>query len=292
MSSLEESVVRRPIGAAARELGAELRQERLRAEMGTTTVASSLGWSKAKLSKLERGWRGTDEWDVGTLLGAYGTDKSIRERLRKLAQRQDEDWLVRDHVGRRPEELLCWRVHEDLALKIACYEPLAIPSLLQTENYALGLSGGVAEVGDRIEPAVEQRFGSRQVLDGSVVPEVAVFIHEIALRLVVGNETVMHDQLMHLNFQGDRENLRLRIVPSSAGARCALRRPGVLMTFVEPLKPLACLETESAVVFTEQEQAVAAVREKFDLLGEVALGEDASRDVLRYWVDVYDNASR
>ncbi|WP_143193129.1 helix-turn-helix domain-containing protein, partial [Saccharothrix sp. CB00851] len=71
--------------ARSRELGEELRRVRRRARMSSGLLAEALGWSLGKLSKLETGSRGTSGWEIGTLLGRCGADKTTRERIMAVA---------------------------------------------------------------------------------------------------------------------------------------------------------------------------------------------------------------
>ncbi|WNV82611.1 helix-turn-helix transcriptional regulator [Umezawaea sp. Da 62-37] len=289
MSSLKRPAEKqRLVTAAARELGEELRRERTRVGLSATFVSDTLEWSLAKLSKLECGWRGTDEWDVGTLLGIYGASRSVRDRILKLVRAQGDEWLVRDHTGGRPDELLCWRVHEALALRIDCYEPLAIPLFLRTDQYARGLPNGAARSCDPVELATNSDLTDFRTRVGSAGLEVSTFINEAVLRLVVVDLAVMHDQLMHLAFQCDLEDVHLRIVPLSAGIDGVLRHAGALMSLPEPSRPLACMETDAVTVFSEQDRAVEVLRRKFSSLDRLALDPAESRQVLRHWADVYD----
>jgi hypothetical protein len=128
-----------------------------------------------------------------------------------------------DPVQRRThaDELRALIYLESTALAIDSYEVTVIPGLLQTQEYirALFREGGVAE--DRIEPRVQARLARQALLDRWEPPRLAYFIHESALRIVVGGPQVMGGQLRHLRRLGERGVCGIRIVPAAAGARAA-----------------------------------------------------------------------
>ncbi|WP_447004973.1 Scr1 family TA system antitoxin-like transcriptional regulator [Saccharothrix isguenensis] len=143
----------------SRELGEELRRARIRTEARAEHASRSLGWSPSKLSRLEHGERGVDDLDLGSLLGQLNVDKATRERVRFLAGERDPGNFLRSHDGKLSDNLLSLIIHERAALTMHKYEPMVIPSLLQTRAYAeamIKLHG----VEDPVEPAplVEARM--------------------------------------------------------------------------------------------------------------------------------------
>ena len=77
--------VARPTSTARRELGNELR--RLRGDRRAAVVATSLGWSESKLSRIETAHTGISEGDLDRLLTVYGIRVEDRDRLFELARR-------------------------------------------------------------------------------------------------------------------------------------------------------------------------------------------------------------
>ncbi|MFE2755004.1 helix-turn-helix domain-containing protein [Actinosynnema sp. NPDC059335] len=269
--------------AHSRELGEELRRVRHRAQMSAAFVSEALGWSLGKLSKLETGTRGTSTCEIGTLLGCCGADKATRERIIAIADEADTGSFLRLHDG-SPDSLLALSLHEQTALTVAVYEPLTIPGLAQIEEYARALDGDAA--------VVEARMARQEVLRRRGGPETALYVHEAALRLVVGGREVMRDQMLRLTLMCGWERMSLRLVPFSAVADAALREPGGLLTFPAPVRPVAYAETGAATVFHDDPQAVAAYEAKMRWVGQLALSVERSRAVFARWADVYDRKAR
>src|SRR5947208_4248607 len=70
-----------------RQLGAELRRLRERTVRTVADVATSLGWSESKLSRIETANSGIRGPDLERLLDLYGVPTEERSRLLALANR-------------------------------------------------------------------------------------------------------------------------------------------------------------------------------------------------------------
>ncbi|ONI92954.1 hypothetical protein ALI22I_00985 [Saccharothrix sp. ALI-22-I] len=269
--------------ARSRELGEELRRVRHRARMSSGFVAEALGWSLGKLSKLETGSRGTSTWEIGTLLGRCGADKPTRDRILAIASEPDTGSLMRVH-NQSPDSVLAVLLHEQAARTITTYEPLTVPSLVQTEDYARALTGN--------ELAVTSRMSRQESVRRVNRPDTVVYIHEAALRIAVGGPKVTRDQLLHLTIMCGWPRMSPRVIPMSTESTTALRHPATLLTFAAPTKPLAYTETDTATVLHDDPQAVTTYEIKMRHLARRALPTAQSRDIFARWADAYDQETR
>ncbi|GAA3462712.1 helix-turn-helix domain-containing protein [Saccharothrix longispora] len=269
--------------ARSRELGEELRRVRHAARLSSSVVAENLEWSLGKLSKLETGSRGTSPWEIGTLLGHYGADKPTRARLLAITTEPDTGSFLRLHDG-TPDLLPALALHERAARTITTYEPLTVPDLAQTEDYARALLGDGA--------LARQRLVRQEVLCQDTGPEVVLYVNEAALRVVVGGALVMRDQALHLARMSDRPLTLPRVVPMAAGGHLALRSSATLLTFAEPIKPMVWVDTEAATVFHDATPVVRDYEAKMRHLDRVALSVERSHEVLVHWADAYGRRRR
>lgn len=269
--------------ARSRELGEELRRARHRAGMSSGFVAEALGWSQGKLSKLETGTRGTSPWEIGILVGRLGADKETRDRILALATEPDTGSFLRVH-DQGPDRLVALWVHERMALTITAYEPLTVPSLAQTEDYAYALTDDRALA--RARAARQDRL---RPVDGA---ETILYVHEAALGAVVGGPGVMRDQMLRLTLVCGWARVWPRVVPVSTRSRSVLANPATVLTFAAQVGPLAYVEVDAATVFHDDPKVVARYQAKMRHLESLALSPTESRDVFARWVDVYDRATR
>jgi len=263
--------------ARGRELGEELRRVRRRAGLTGGALAKELEWSAAKVSKLEKGWRGTTDGDIGVFLGRCGADKATRGQVLRMAAEPDLGWFVRPHWDRLADELTCLAVHERAAVTITCYEPLVVPALMQTAGYARALTGG------NPEPRLRRQ---RELERATCV----FYVHEAALHLPIGGPATMHEQMVRLAFAA--YPAVLRVIPLSAGGHLALRHPSTVMTFGGGSTPLAFTETDTATVFLDDDSAVQACLDKHAVLDGLALSADRSHETFVRWADGYDRGGR
>lgn len=272
-----------------RELGAELRLARTRLKVPAEHVSRSLGWSLGRLSRLEHGERGTNELDLGALLGQLGVDKATKERVRLLARERDLGHYLRSHEGKLSDNLLSLAIHEQAAVTMHKYEPMVIPGLLQTEAYARAMIElhGVESPGE-LETFVDARMRRQSVLTSQNPPGTVFYLHEISLLSRIGNARIMHDQVMRLRFMCDWPRLTLRVIPMSAPGHPALMRGFNLMTFAEPVNPVAYADTDAATVFTEDPDSIKLYQRKRNALATLALDAEQSRSTLAHWADFYD----
>ncbi|GAB3067264.1 helix-turn-helix domain-containing protein [Micromonospora schwarzwaldensis] len=143
--------------------------------------------------------------------------------------------LVRIRAALVQESLLPWFREwvgiEQEATALRNYEPLVIPGLLQTEEYARALHEGASPlVGEALEQQVAARLARQAVLDQPAPPQfVAVFDHSVLTR-PVGGPKVMREQLAHLVEMGRRPRVHLHVVPETVGAHPGLNGAFVLAT--------------------------------------------------------------
>jgi transcriptional regulator with XRE-family HTH domain len=147
------------------------------------------------------------------VLGAEGALNELREQLKNgLNERAFPEWFAK-----YPDA-------EAQATIIRTYEPLVIPGLLQTEDYARALLRGVQAGASEayIEEQVMLRLGRQEILDKDIPPHVWALIDEGVLHREIGSAKLMHDQLLHVARLCDRPRISVQIIPFSARERTGL----------------------------------------------------------------------
>src|SRR5919112_1016788 len=140
-----------PTDASAQRLrvGAELRRLRELAQLSGEHVARTLGWSQPKVSRIEAGRTSFTVKDVAGLLALYGVTDDVRaELLGATAEDNGEGaWIVR--VGGFPRRQGSIAAPESVTKRIRHHQPVVIPGLLQTYDYARAVAqaAGAADPG-------------------------------------------------------------------------------------------------------------------------------------------------
>jgi transcriptional regulator with XRE-family HTH domain len=139
-SSYRESMTPlRDSTARTRELGAVLRRIREDARYTGAELARKLGWGQSKVSRLESGDRGATEVEVAVFAAFCGAKGDELKRILNLANKVDDNHWLHVRGDRLPDELCSVIALETTADVITYYEPIVIPGLLQTEDYARAL---------------------------------------------------------------------------------------------------------------------------------------------------------
>ncbi|MEV6718568.1 helix-turn-helix transcriptional regulator [Lentzea sp. NPDC051208] len=261
--------------AYSRDLGDELRRLRENnTSFGGRAMAAQLGWDPSKVSNIETGKARPTEVDLAQYLATCG--KGI-EFLQDFADRYRHAFDL--YFAQVPENLRTLAMVEAMATKIFSYEILSIPGLLQTEAFVRALFRHAGcESPDAIEKGVEVRMERQNIWRRPYRPECVFYVHELALRLRVGDAKTMEDQYLRLLFNADF----VRIVPAEE-VGLALKTPLQLFEFGKA-SPLAYTETDLAKVFAQEPSAVASSRKFFERLDAAALDAEQSRSMLAEYV--------
>ncbi|MFH8786055.1 helix-turn-helix domain-containing protein [Streptomyces roseoverticillatus] len=265
-----------------KRLGAELRKMRLAAGITTDHAAGLLGIDRTKISNIELGVRIITPDRLRTLACHYAcADGEYIEALASMAQKRERGWWEQFR-GTLPVGLLDIAELEWHAARLHTTQVMHLPGLLQTEEYARAIFGGVLPVLPRLEVElrVAHRMQRQQVLDGAEPLEYTGFIHEAALRMQFGGSTVMREELEHLLLMSERENVVLRVVPVETGV---FPGAGNAMTYAEgpvPQLDTILLDAVGGPIFLSVESQIARYRAHLDWMEQAALDVGQSRDFI------------
>jgi transcriptional regulator with XRE-family HTH domain len=262
----------------SRQLAAELR--RLREQSGLTgdEVAARLGWSPAKISRVETARTMIQPPDLQALLDLYEVTGQFRDRLTELgrASRQRGWWdAYADMLG--PEYATLIALEAD-AETVRWYAAQMVPGLLQTENYAREIIRATLLISPpgEIERKVKVRMSRQRVVDDM---HLSVVLDEAALRRTVGGPEVMKQQLRHLVEVASRPNIELRVIASSVGAHPAVTGEFTILSFPEMGAPdVVFLEHMTSNLYVEREAEVFLYTLAFDkLIAQAMEPQESSR---------------
>jgi transcriptional regulator with XRE-family HTH domain len=264
----------------SRELGDGLRQALEKAGLSGKQAAKNLNCTPSYVSMLLAGKRVMREVDIAAFLGMCGVSGPERDRLLALSREQDNPGWLQQHGSRLPKQLLTLMDHENKAIAISDFQPMVVPGLLQTGDYARALirETGIVPPGE-IDDRVAARLARQSLFSRERPAQFTFYLHEFALRLPVGGPAVLVDQLHHLLRMSRRSYLTLRVLPAALGGHAGIAGPFMLMEFTE-FKPVAYLDSETACLFLEKPEEITAYRRILAALAETALEEGESRQLI------------
>ncbi|WP_055479012.1 helix-turn-helix domain-containing protein [Sphaerimonospora mesophila] len=263
-----------------RRLGQELRRLRERAELTGDQVAARLGWSAAKVSRIETARTSPRESDIEALLVIYMVDSDQRQELLALHRDANRKGWWEEYRDSLPKEYTTFLGLEAEAVMARNWEPQVVPGLFQTESYVRAMM----ESGQRstldppggLRSRIEVRMARQEaVLHGENPPEISVVLEESVLLRPFGGDEVMREQLRRLVEVSELPRVALRVLPLDAehpintGAFSHLKLPEFHdVVYLEALLGGRLIEDEAIVYRYEV---------AFDYLETKALDVGASR---------------
>ncbi len=251
--------------------GAELRRARAAAGLSQDQLGQRLGYSGALVGKVEMGERapsqdfaeGCDQTfpDAGGLFG----------RIYQLARRWD---------GGYPSWFAEWVDAERRATSLCSWQPLIVPGLLQTADYARAIFAADPETSDdQLEEQVAARLERQAIFDRPEPPILWALMDEAVLHRLIGSRKVMYDQLLHLADTSCRSNITVQVVPAEIGAHAGLLGGFAIASFGNAAGTVY-MESSDQGQTTEAPSVVWRLSRRFDTLRADALPRGASRDLI------------
>ncbi|GAB3454840.1 helix-turn-helix transcriptional regulator [Actinophytocola sediminis] len=264
----------------SRTVAAELRRLREQRGLSCVDVGKTLGVSASKISRIETGHSGLQVDDVAALLGFYQVSAAARQELLDLLRRGDQKGWWERQAG-LPK---LWRAlvdFENKATRIQNYESLLIPGLLQTGEYCRAMikSMNATLSSAELDNLIASRMARQSVLDGTHAPQFLAVIHEVALRMPVGEPGIMARQLRHLLSFAERPNVGLRVVPTRKGENAGLRGPFMLLEFADE-PGIVYVENQITGMFLEEDADLAGYRLALGHILSVALAPAATLEFI------------
>ncbi|OBQ52585.1 transcriptional regulator [Streptomyces sp. H-KF8] len=268
-------------------VGVQLTGFREDAGLAQDQAARSVGFSAAKLSRIEsgKGRRPPTESDVRALLKLYGTDDYEVSVLVKLLQRAGEPgWWQRYDKRLMPEWFDRLVGLQEAAATIRTFEIQYVPGLLQTAAYTRAVveRGLPHAPASEVQRRVELRMRRAELLTRGGAPQLWAVIDESVLLRVLGSAEVMREQLTHLMRMAERPNVAVQIVPLSVTNASA---PAIPVTYLRfgglDLPDVVYLEHIRSANFLEDLDETEEYRIALDRLADEALRPRESLDLLR-----------
>ncbi|MGW3102505.1 helix-turn-helix domain-containing protein [Streptomyces sp. NPDC001100] len=273
-----------PVGPTTRrrQLGADLR--RLREAKGLTLeeAGTSVGISKATLSRYETK-EGTVKWPaVDALCREYGASDAERLALVELAKGAKIQGWWRSLADPIPESMNLMLTLEDEVVREDHYACMYVPGLLQTRAYAEAVHrASEVQCPEReVQHMVDIRMKRQELLDRDEPPRIWCVIDEAALRRQVGGRGVMREQLGHLLALTERPHVTIQVLPFSKGAHAAAVGSFAILRGPTADLDVVYVDLLSGGLFMEKPQELGRYRLAFEYLSAQALDLESSTDIV------------
>jgi len=211
-------------------LGRQLQALREKAQMSYEQAAAEIYTSPATVRRMEKAEGALRPLNVKSLLIAYGiTDPAEIDQFLALARDASKPGWWHSYDDVLPSWFRTLIGLEEAATVIRGYDPLWIPGLLQTPDYARAsvATGFPDSTTEEIGRRVELRLARQHILTRPEPPRLWLVIDEAALRrpAATTGPPVMRAQLDKLAELADKPNVTLQLLPFAAGLHPAMYGP-------------------------------------------------------------------
>ncbi|MEO3889678.1 DUF5753 domain-containing protein [Nonomuraea sp. B5E05] len=173
-----------------------------------------------------------------------------------------------------------WLEEEEQAQSLRTWQPLVVPGLLQTAEYAQALlereSGFDRE---QIETLVAGRLARQKILTRTNPPRYLVVLDEGVLSRPIGGPETMREQLARLVQAAQAPHITIQICP--LGASPGLSGGIVIAQAPNGSRHTVYLETAAEPVVTSNPEVVAVVTMKMDAIRAESLPQSASVEFIQ-----------
>jgi transcriptional regulator with XRE-family HTH domain len=251
--------------------GAEVRRAREAAGMTLADLGATVPCDASTVSKIEAGILNPTERFLEACTEAF----------------PGSDWLARLYHDSRtwgdgpfPRWFEDWLNHEREASSLRIWQPLIVPGLLQTADYARALCrAGILNTGDEaVEQLVDARLARQRIFDRSEPPNLWVVLGEPVLHRLIGTPKTTYDQLVQVADMSMRSYICVQVVPASTGAHAGLSGSFYIASAAGKPDVLYVDAVEGMMV--ERNALVRKAAITFDLVRSDALTRNASRDLI------------
>lgn len=252
--------------ARSRRLAMLLRKLRIAAGLSNAEVVKATGMSSSTISRIEAAESGIYLDNLEKLLDLYQVSGPRRVQIFDIARHAEQrGWLQ------------TWTDLEADAIAVLNYEPLLIPGLLQTPEYARAIiRSTTSNLSDaEIDKLVTSRMARQALLSRTYPFKLHAMIEESALRRPFGNADAWMRQLRHLIDSATHPNILIQVVPTDAGLHAALNGSFVILDYGDDTM-LVHLEGKTTNLFLDDDEQIEVYTQTWAELENLACDSEKS----------------
>ncbi|GAA0986050.1 helix-turn-helix transcriptional regulator [Acrocarpospora macrocephala] len=258
-----------PTAGPAALLGSELRKHRSERGWTQAQLAEAIRFSASLVGLIERAAQNPTRDFVERCEQALGLQGDLLRLWAAISKENAPKWF-------RP-----WLDVEQGAHRLRTWEPLIVPGLLQTEQYArvmLSNEPGVSQ--EQVEESVTARLDRQKIFLRNPPPMFLAVLDEGILHRPIGDREAMYGQLQHLINMAASPCVTIQVVPYRSQST-----PGLLGGFViaqtDNVPDTVYLESAGHGQLRDDPATIAGVSVRYDSIRAGALPQRESIELIR-----------
>ncbi|MET8143847.1 helix-turn-helix transcriptional regulator [Sphaerisporangium sp. NPDC005288] len=258
-----------PAASAQALFGYELRRHRTAAGWTMEQLAQKICFSVALVGMVENARR--------------SPSRDFAERCDKALQLDGALLRLWPFINRAstPSWFRPWLEVEREAATLRTWEPLVVPGLLQTEEYARAILLGEPRVTpEDVEEQVAARMERQRIFERPEPPMLWAVLDEAVLHRPIGSAQVMTAQLHRLLEAGALPCVTIQVVPLSAYSTTGLEG-GFIIAQTRGLPDTVYLESAGHGQVVERAAEVEELTVRYEVIRAEALPQRASLELIR-----------
>ncbi|MDH2430681.1 helix-turn-helix transcriptional regulator [Sphaerisporangium sp. TRM90804] len=258
-----------PTASALALFGYELRRHRTAAGLTLEQLAQKICFSQALVGMVENARRSPSLDFAERCDRVLDLDGALMRLWPFVNRASTPTWF-------RP-----WLEVEGEASMLHTWEPLVVPGLLQTEEYARAILRGEPRITpEGVEEQVAARMERQRIFERAEPPMLWAVVDEGVLQRPIGTDETMAGQLKHLLEAGTLPYVTIQVVPLSARSTTGLEG-GFVIAQARGLPDTVYLECAGHSQVSDRGQEVHGVMTRYEVIRAEALPRRASLDLIR-----------
>lgn len=271
-------------------VGGHLRRLRKAAGLEIEDVIDAMGMSRTAAYRQDAGGSSVSIADMEKYLRLYKVeDTKLANHLIHLARSSGQTYWRREYANKVASFQLEIADLEDMSITVSGYDPVVVPGVLQTDEYATCI---LAKSDDpnvssyrshSIDSVLSLRARRREILFEKGAENVQFIIGEGAFHHLVGDDDVMCRQMQYLASIAREGYASIKILPFTSGLPAGAMFPfRIFLTSEEPLDGVLYFDipfVDSMISGKDELHRIVSARQWFSSLNEAVFSQD---ETLRY----------
>ncbi|WP_289009993.1 helix-turn-helix transcriptional regulator [uncultured Thermomonospora sp.] len=245
----------------------QLKRAREAKGMTQEALAKAVYKSPSLVAMWETGRRLPQPEDMGNVERALGSNGYLTELLTFATSEAPIEWFGK------------WLSIERQATSLLMYEPLVVPGLFQTEEYARALLQFSKQANFDLDHQVSARLERQRILGSDDPPSLVAVLDEAVLNRPIGDPKVAYEQFTHLAEIATQPNIVVQVIPFEVGEYAGLT--GAFYIASLNGRQLAYLDTALSGLVIENPEEITEVKRRWDSLRGEALPKKASLKIIQ-----------